>query len=546
MAAIPISTLLLLLLLFAIPTARSASPSPSAAIERSCDGTLYPDLCVSTLAAVPGLAAKSLPSIISSTLNRTQSSVHSSRATVRRLRRASRGLDPLQRLALADCLDLLDLTVAALGRAARDLARVNASSGGASVDDLKTVLSAAMTNQYTCLDGFAFVNDSTSLRPLFENELFNISRLVSNSLAMAKKLPRKKRSRSHKEVLEGYGRIAKGFPRWISAADQELLVVNGTAVADLVVAKDGSGNFTTVTEAVGAAPNNSATRFVIYVKQGGYFENVEVASNKTNLMFIGDGIGKTVIKASRNVVDGWTTYRSATVAIVGNGFLARDITIENAAGPSKHQAVALRSNSDLSAFYRCSFVGYQDTLYAHSQRQFYRDCDVYGTVDFVFGNAAVVLQRCNLYARRPDAVQKNIFTAQGREDPNQTTGISMQQCKIAAAEDLLPVVSEFKSFLGRPWKKYSRTVVMQSKIEGLIDPAGWLEWDGDFALDTLYYGEYMNRGPGANTTNRVTWPGYRVINSTAEASNFTVSSFIQGDLWLVSSLVPFSVGLTVS
>jgi len=230
-------------------------------------------------------------------------------------------------------------------------------------------------------------------------------------------------------------------------------------------------------------------------------------------------------------------------AIVGNGFLARDITFENAAGPSKHQAVALRNNADLSAFFRCSFVGYQDTLYVHSMRQFFRECDIYGTVDFIFGNAAVVFQNCNMYARKPNENQKNIFTAQGREDPNQNTGIAIQRCKVTAAADLIPVQSQFKTYLGRPWKKYSRTVFLQSYLDSLIQPAGWLEWDGDLALDTLYYGEYMNRGPGANTTARVTWPGYRVINSSTEARKFTVGPFIQGDDWLTSTPVPFSAGL---
>jgi len=114
------------------------------------------------------------------------------------------------------------------------------------------------------------------------------------------------------EAFEDYGEIVKGFPKWISANDRQLLKDNAT-VADLVVAKDGSGNFTTIMEAVNATADHSKSRIVIYIKAGAYFENVEVVKKKTNLMFIGDGIGKTVVKASRNVVDGWTTYRSATV-----------------------------------------------------------------------------------------------------------------------------------------------------------------------------------------------------------------------------------------
>ncbi|KAF3795796.1 Pectinesterase [Nymphaea thermarum] len=204
---------------------------------------------------------------------------------------------------------------------------------------------------------------------------------------------------------------------------------------------------------------------------------------------------------------------------------ARDVTFQNTARASKHQAVALRVGSDLSAFYRCSFVGYQDTLYVHSLyvhslRQFYRECDIYGIVDFIFGNTTVVFQRCNLYARRPDVGEKYTYTAQGREDPNQNTDISIQNCKLLAASNLAAVKSSFKTYLGRPWKQYSRTVVMQSEIDDVVNAAGWLEWSDNFALNTLFYGEYLNRGTGAGTLNRVL--------STSAASHFTVQNFISG------------------
>jgi len=229
-------------------------------------------------------------------------------------------------------------------------------------------------------------------------------------------------------------------------------------------------------------------------------------------------------------------------AVVGDGFIAQDITFRNTAGAANHQAVALRSGSDLSVFYRCSFEGYQDTLYVYSDRQFYRECDIYGTVDFIFGNAAVVFQNCNIYARNPPN-KVNTITAQGRTDPNQNTGISIHNSRVTAASDLNPVQSSVKTYLGRPWKQYSRTVFMKTYLDSLINGEGWMEWSGDFALNTLYYGEYMNTGPGSSTANRVKWLGYHVITSASEASKFTVGNFIAGNSWLPATSVPFTSSL---
>ena len=229
--------------------------------------------------------------------------------------------------------------------------------------------------------------------------------------------------------------------------------------------------------------------------------------------------------------------------MVAPGFVAVDITFRNTAGAIKHQAVAVRNGADLSTFYRCSFEGYQDTLYTHSLRQFYRECDIYGTVDFIFGNAAALFQNCNIYPRLPMPGQFNPITAQGRTDPNQNTGISIHNCTIRAADDLASSNSTTQTYLGRPWKEYSRTVYMQSFMDSLINTVGWREWDGNFALSTLYYAEYNNTGPGSDTTNRVTWPGYQVITNATDAANFTVSNFLLGDNWLPQTGVPYSGGL---
>lgn len=206
--------------------------------------------------------------------------------------------------------------------------------------------------------------------------------------------------------------------------------------------------------------------------------------------------------------------------------------------------MALRSASDLSVFYRCAIMGYQDTVMAHAQRQFYRSCYIYGTVDIIFGNAAVVFQNCMIFARKPLVGQANMITAQGRDDPYQNTGISIHNSQIRAAPDLKPVVGNFATYLGRPWQRYPRVVVMKSYIDSLVSPLGWSPWgNSNFALDTLYYGEYNNFGPGSSTGNRVKWPGFHVITNPIEAASFTVNSLLAGRTWLPATGVPFTAGL---
>lgn len=138
--------------------------------------------------------------------------------------------------------------------------------------------------------------------------------------------------------------------------------------------------------------------------------------------------------------------------------------------------------------------------------------------------------------------QQNAVTAQGRTDPNQNTGISIQNCRIEAAPDLAEDLSSFKNYLGRPWKEYSRTVYMQSYIGDLIYPSGWLEWNGTVGLDTLFYGEFDNHGPGATTNNRVQWRGYNLLTA-AQAWNFTVLNFTLGNTWLPDTDIPYTGGL---
>ncbi|XP_052193757.1 probable pectinesterase/pectinesterase inhibitor 36 [Diospyros lotus] len=412
---------------------------------------------------------------------------------------------------LADCFKLYEEADPRLRRLV--------SSHGYTWDDAVTWLSGALASHRSCLDGLE-EKGLLAQAPLVAR---NLTVLLREGLALHRTGKKGYRSRSN-ENYEGV------LASWNAASSK----------ADLVVAQDGSGNHRTITAAVAAlAHQGRSGRAIIYVKSGVYKEKVEIKGSIKNLMLVGDGIDKTIVTGNKNVVDGATTLSSATFGVSGDGFWARDITFENTAGPQKNQAVALRVSSDLAVFYRCSIKGYQDTLYIHSQRQFYRDCHIYGTVDFIFGDSPAVFQNCDIFVRRPMDHQSNMITAQGRDDPNENTGISIVNSRVVAAPEFGDVKGRFRSYLGRPWKRYSRTVFLKTNLDGLIDPKGWTEWRGDFALSSLYYGEYMNSGAGASTAGRVRWPGFHVISDAREASSFAAKNFIQGDQWIPASGVPF-------
>ncbi|KAI4307114.1 hypothetical protein L6164_030334 [Bauhinia variegata] len=525
-------------------------PKPTQAISQTCSKTRFPSLCVNSLLDFPGSTNASEQDLVHISFNMTLQ--HFSKALYSSTGISYAQMDQYVRSAYEDCLELLEDSVDALSRSLTSVAPLDGGNNpGGSTQDVLTWLSAALTNQDTCAEGFSDI--SGTVKDQMTNNLKDLSELVSNCLAIFSGsggddfagVPIQNRRRLMGENVDMSDDISGDFPKWLSKRDRKLLGLPASAIqADIVVSKDGNGSVKTIAEAIKKAPEHGTRRFVIYVRAGRYEENnLKVGRKKTNIMFIGDGKGRTVITGGKSVQEKLTTFHTASFAATGAGFIARDMTFENYAGPGKHQAVALRVGADHAVVYRCNIIGYQDTCYVHSNRQFFRECDIYGTVDFIFGNAAVVFQNCSLYARKPMPMQRNTVTAQNRKDPNQNTGISIHHCRILAAPDLQASKGSFQTYLGRPWKLYSRTVYMLSFMGDHIHPRGWLEWNGAFALDTLYYGEYMNYGPGAAVGQRVKWPGHRVITSMVEANRFTVASFISGTAWLPSTGVAFLAGL---
>ncbi|KAI3728094.1 hypothetical protein L6452_16723 [Arctium lappa] len=449
--------------------------------------------------------------------------------------------DPRASKALDLCKELLNISIDDLKRSFIKLENFDLARMEEYVGDLKSWLTGSLTYQETCREGFKNTTGETGQKM---KKLLKLGgRLTSNVLAMVN------------SIIETLGEVQfTGVSRrlldkgpndgwWVSGERRLLLAADPkTLRPNAVVAQDGSGTFKTIMDAVRTAPKKGTRPFVILIKQGIYKEHVDIPRRVNNVVLIGEGPTVTIITGNKNFVDGVATYRTATVAVNGDGFMAKDIGFENTAGPQKHQAVALRISSDLAILHNCAIDGYQDTLYAHSYRQFYRQCNITGTIDFIFGNGAAVFQDCKIIVKKPLANQACMVTAQGRKDHNSKGALILQGCNITADKEFLAARPMPRSYLGRPWKAYSRTIIMQSFIDRNIAPEGWAPWVGTFGLDTCYYSEFHNRGPGANTRRRVTWKGIKKM-SLKEADSYTPGKYIQGDIWIKASGVPYDPGM---
>lgn len=310
-------------------------------------------------------------------------------------------------------------------------------------------------------------------------------------------------------------------------------VINGDSEKIYIVAKDGSGDFKTINEAIDAVENGLQTTSKIIIKKGTYREKITVTASKGPITFEGESLRETIIVnddySSKKKADGkeFGTTGSSTIFIFADNFSAKNITFQNDAG-KVGQAVAVLITGDKAIFENCRFLGFQDTLYLKGQqddpsqsrdiRQYFKNCYIEGTTDFIFGAATAVFQNCEIYAKESATYLTAASTPEGKK-----FGFVFIDCKITGDANPQSV------YLGRPWRPFAKTVFVNTEINNVIKPEGWHNWNKPDAEKTSFYGEYNSKGIGANSEKRVSWSHQL---SKKEAKEFSVKNVLAGkDNW---------------
>ena len=282
---------------------------------------------------------------------------------------------------------------------------------------------------------------------------------------------------------------------------------------DIVVDRTGHGDYMTVQEAIDAVPNYSHEKITtILVKAGTYKEAVVIPHNKFRMKISGQGADKTILTYDRYAEQLWPdndfkvgTSGSASIYVHASYITFEDITFENTAGEGKEigQAVAVFTDGDFLFFHRCRFIGNQDTLYTYGRfgkdggikRNYYLDCYIEGTTDFIFGPSIAFFENCHIHSK------KNSYVTAASTLEGQKYGYVFKNCRLTAAPGI------DKCYLGRPWGAYAKTVFIGCELGPHIVADGWHDWEKEGKPDTKknsYYAEYQNYGPGAQGP-RVKW-----------------------------------------
>lgn len=290
---------------------------------------------------------------------------------------------------------------------------------------------------------------------------------------------------------------------------------------DIVVAQDGSGDFTSVQQAINAVPDFRKKPTRIFIHNGYYHEKIIIPESKDSLILIGEDKFKTILSYNNYASkptgfgDQLGTSGSASTYILPANFQAENITFENSAGPVG-QAVAVIVRSDKASFENCRFIGFQDTLYTHKagSRQYYKNCYIEGTVDFIFGASTAYFEGCEIYCK------KNGYITAPSTPQDTQHGYVFYKCKISGENP-----NSF--YLGRPWRPYGKVAFIECEMSDVIKPEGWNNWGKASNEQTASFMEYKNIGKGGNLLNkRVSWAK---TLTKKEAENMTKENVLGAD-----------------
>jgi pectinesterase len=295
--------------------------------------------------------------------------------------------------------------------------------------------------------------------------------------------------------------------------------VGGQDKYEMTVSPDGTADFKTIQEAIDASRSFPDRRIKIFVRNGIYHEKIVVPAFNNRLSIIGESAEKTIIswddyfgkmERGRN-----STFYTYTMLVEADDFYAENITIENTAG-AVGQAVALNIRGDRCVLRNCKIVGNQDTLYTDglNSRQYFENCYIEGTTDFIFGGSTVLFRNCTIFSK------KNSYITAASTPQGKKFGYVFQNCKIVAPDSITKV------YLGRPWRDFARVVFMNCDLGAHILPAGWSNWSGTERDKTAFYAEYANRGKGSGNSGRVPWSHQL---TKAEASEYTLSNILAAE-----------------
>ena len=275
---------------------------------------------------------------------------------------------------------------------------------------------------------------------------------------------------------------------------------------DFVVAKDGSGDFFTVQEAINAVPDfRKEGRTTIYIRKGVYKEKLIIPASKINVSLIGaEGAvisGDDYASKPNCFGENMSTSGSASCYIYAPDLICENLTFENTAG-RVGQAVACFVAGDRVIFRNCRFLGNQDTLYNFGKhcRQYFENCYIEGTVDFIFGSSTAVFNRCTVHS-----LSKGYLTAPSTPQ-DEAYGYVFIDCRLTAADGVEKV------YLARPWRPYAKSVFIHCEMGGHILPVGWHNWNKKDAEKTIFFAEYENTGAGAATKKERAKFGHQLKN----------------------------------